>query len=199
MRIATYGAALILVAGMALAGCSVTVDGVAAPMRGATSSPPPAPAPTGDKFTDAKGRFGLAPPAGWTVDTSGAKGTAVVFLAPATADSAAEPFKANVNVLVVPSPADLPTTIAGARQELQGLTGYASTTDEVVTLQDGTPAHILGGTFVDPASGLALHNVQLFTVHRGAAIVATGTSPADAWGTYQAALETSLRSLTVAT
>lgn len=72
------------------------------------------------------------------------------------------------------------------------------TTDEAVVLRDGTPAHMLGGKFVD-AAGLTLHNVQLFTVHNGSAIVATGTSPTDAWDAYASAFDTSLRTLTVAT
>jgi hypothetical protein len=117
---------------------------------------------------------------------------------PQPAGSAASRFGANINVLVVQSPADLPSTIAGARHELRGLSGYTPTADEPVTLHDGTPAHILGGTFVDSASGLSLRNVQLFTVHGGTAIVATGTSPADTWGSYQTVFDTSLRSLTVA-
>ncbi|MEN3266165.1 hypothetical protein [Pseudonocardia sp.] len=199
MRIGTYVIALVLAAGTALAGCSVTVQGTAAPEPAAASAAPASgPAPSGDVFADTQGRFGLAPPAGWAVDTSGTKGTAVVFMEPQPAGSAAERFGANINVLVVQTPADLSATIAGARQELQGLSGYTSTADEAVTLHDGTPAHILGGTFVDSASRLSLRNVQLFTVHGGTAIVATGTSPADAWGSYGTVFDTSLRSLTVA-
>jgi hypothetical protein len=200
MRIGTYGIALVLAAGTALAGCSVSVQGTAAPEPAAAAAAPVSgPAPSGDVFADAQGRFGLAPPAGWAVDTSGAQGTAVVFMEPQPAGSAAERFGANINVLVAQSPADLPSTIAGARQELRGLRGYTPTADEAVTLHDGTPAHILGGTFVDSASGLSLRNVQLFTVHGGTAIVATGTSSADAWGSYETVFNTSLRSLTVRT
>jgi hypothetical protein len=193
------GLALVLVTGMALAACSTTVAGVAAPepASGSSSSAAPASARSGKPFDDAQGRFGLTPPAGWVIDDSGEQGTAVLFLEPRSAATEARGFSANINVLVVPSPADLPAAVAGARQELTSLDGYDSTTDESVVLRDGTPAHLLGGTFVDPGSGLALRNEQLFAVHDGSAIVATGTSLAESWGSYEPVLDTALRSLTV--
>lgn len=188
---------LVLVTGMALAACS-TVAGVAAPEQvSGSSSATPASAPSGKPFDDAQGRFGLTPPAGWVVDDSGDQGTAVLFLEPRSAGTETRGFSANINVLVVPSPADLPTAVAGARQELTGLDGYDSTTDESVVLPDGTPAHLLGGAFVDPGSGLVLRNEQLFAVHDGSAIVATGTALADSWESYEQVLDSALRSLTV--
>jgi hypothetical protein len=189
--------AVVLVTAMALAACSTTVAGVAAPERVSGSPSAPAPAPSGKPFDDAQGRFGLTPPAGWVLDNSGEQGTAVLFLEPRSAATETRGFSANINVLVVPSPADLPTAVAGARQELTSLDGYASTTDESVVLRDGTWAHLLGGTFVDPGSGLALRNEQLFAVHNGSAIVATGTSLAESWESYEPVLDTALRSLTV--
>jgi hypothetical protein len=192
------GLALVLVAGMALAACSTTIAGVAAPERASgSSSAAPANAPSGKPFDDAQGRFGLTPPPGWTADNSGEQGTAVVFLEPRSPGTEARGFSANINVLVVPSPADLPTAVAGARQELTSLDGYAATTDEAVVLRDGTPAHLLGGTFVDRGSGLSLRNEQLFAVHSGSAIVATGTSLSEAWESYEPVLDTALRSLKV--
>ena len=192
------GLALVLVTGMALAACSTTVAGVAAPERASGSSPAaPASAPSGTPFDDAQGRFGLTPPAGWVVDNSGDQGTAALFLEPRSAGTETRGFSANINVLVVPSPADLPAAVAGARQELTGLDGYDSTADESVVLRDGTPAHLLGGTFVDPGSGLALRNEQLFAVHNGSAIVVTGTALVDSWESYESVLDTALRSLTV--
>ncbi|HEY4421335.1 MAG TPA: hypothetical protein VGN22_17555 [Pseudonocardia sp.] len=192
------GLALVLVTGMALAACSTTVAGVAAPERVSGSpSAAPASAPSGKPFDDAQGRFGLTPPAGWVVDHSGEQATAALFLEPRSAATETRGFSANINVLVVPSPADLSDAVTGARQELTSLDGYASTIDESVVLRDGTPAHLLGGTFVDPGSGLALRNEQLFAMHDGSAIVATGTSLADYWESYEPVLDTALRSLTV--
>jgi hypothetical protein len=198
MRIATACIAL-LMAGVAVTGCTVQVQGTPAASPAALATPSPAPQPPGDVFADAQGRFGLVSPTGWTVDTSGAQGTAVIFLDPQLSTSIAGQFSANINVLLVQSGADLSTTVLGARRELRGLTGYTSTADEPVTLGDGTPAHLLGGSFSEPSTGLALRNVQLFTVHGGATVVVTGTSLQDVWSLYEQTFQTSLRSLTVAT
>ena len=203
MRIAAAWIALVAAA-VAVAGCTVQVPGTAVPDAASAPGPAapsqssaPAQAPPEGAFVDALGRFALVPPAGWTVDTSGAQGTSVVFLDPLPSTSIAGRFSANINVIVVPSGAELEATVVGARQELQGLTDYVQTSDESVTLTDGTPAHLLGGSFTDQATGLALRNVQLFTVYEGATLVATGTSLQDVWGAYEQTLQTSLRSLTV--
>ena len=119
-----------------------------------------------------------------------------MFLEPRSAVTAARRFSANINVRVAGSPGDLATTVAGARQELADLDGYASTAAAAVVLDDGTPAHMLGGTFADPGSGLSLRNEQLLTVHGGSAIVATGATLAESWESYEPLLDVSLRSLT---
>lgn len=130
MRIVTRGVGLVLAVGVALVGCSTGVDGVAPPDRAAVPtaapSPTPPPAPTGDVFADTRGRFGIAPPAGWSVDSGGARGTAVEFVDAGSAGPDAKRFSANITVLVVPSPADLADTVAGSRQELRGVDGYTS-------------------------------------------------------------------------
>jgi hypothetical protein len=204
MRIALACVGLV-VATLALAGCTVQVPGTASPSLASVAVPEsPSPTPLADppsnegRFTDAQGRFSLVPPTSWTADTSGAQGTAVVFLDPQPSSSVAGRFSSNINVLVVQSSADLSATVLGARQELLGLTAYASTVDEQVTLGDGTAAHMLGGSFTDPGTGLTLRNVQLFTVHSGMTLVATGTSLQDVWSAYEQTFQTSLRSLTVA-
>jgi hypothetical protein len=103
-------------------------------------------------------------------------------------------------VIVVPAVADLPGIVRGARQEVRALGDYRPMADEPVTLPDGTPAHLLGGTFRNPDTGLALRNVQLLAVRAGAeTVVVTGTALADEWDGYGPVFETSLRSLTVAT
>lgn len=190
-----------------LAGCTTTVPGVAAPDPAARAAPPaasvtaapwrPAPDPAGT-FVDPEGRFALVPPQGWSVDSSGLQGTAVVFIDPAATELAGGPFNATVNVFVSPAAADLPATVVGVRAELDGLTDYRPTTDEPVTLVDGTPAHLIGGTFAAPQSLIPLRNVQLFTVHDGSTIVVTGTSPVERWDAHGPVFDASLRTLTVA-
>lgn len=219
MRKAAAGIALVLAVGVGVGGCSISVAGtpsadpaaVAAPRTTASMTPtttltgPPTVAPTGalapgppaDIFADSRGRFRMVPPPSWTVDTSGTRGAAVVFLDPEPTPTASGPFTANINVIVVPASADLPATVVGARQELLGLNRYVSATDEPFTLRDGTPAHMLGGTFTDPGSGLDLRSLQLFTVVGASTIVVTGTALATTWDVHRVPFDTALRTLTV--
>lgn len=186
---------------LALAGCSAPVTGTPSAAPGPTgvgsAAPSVDPVPAGDRFSDAQGRFTIAPPKGWKADTSGTQRTAVVFVAPTPTRTATGSFSANINVLVVRSTADLPATVVGARKELRGLTGYTSTVDEDAVLFGGTPAHLLGGTFTDKGSGLPLRNLQLFAVQGGATTVVTGTAAAQGWDTYASVFDTALRTLTV--
>jgi hypothetical protein len=199
-----------LVALTVLVGCSATVDGVAYP-EPATAVPPapvptatatataaPAPAQPDDRFTDAGNRFRIAPPPGWSTDTSGVSGTAVVFRDPAAARAGDRAFSPNINVLVAPPRAELAVTLAAARQELRTLPGYTSTADEAAVLADGTPAHLLGGTFTDARSGTQLRNLQIYAVRGTSSVVATGTAPAPSWASSAGAIDAALRTLTVA-
>jgi hypothetical protein len=164
----------------------------------ATSAPPAPGQGAGAAFTDPRGRFDLAPPAGWQVDTSGAQGTAAVFLAPDPVDTAKGAFQPNVNVIVAASQgARLAELLDSTRNQLATLNAYRSTTDEDLTLADGAAAHLFGGTFTDQASGLELRNLQLFTVDESSVYVVTGTAPTSAWSTYERLLDGSLRSLTL--
>jgi hypothetical protein len=198
-RIAT----LLAVAALALAGCGEQT-GSAPPAAPAPAAVPavtsvPTTAPNADPFADAAGRFDLAPPTDWTVDTSGAQGTAAVFLSPDQVSTPQGPFQPNVNVIIAPSPgAQLDGLLDSTRTQLTTqLSGYKSTTDDAVTLTDGTAAHLFGGTFTDQASGLELRNLQLFTVDGASVYVVTGTAPTSAWSTYEPLLDASLRSLTL--
>jgi hypothetical protein len=198
IRSARVAAALVALAvPLATAGCAVPVAGTPRADPAAVARPAPAPRPPGPEFRDAGGRFGLVPPAGWTVDTSGRQSTAVVFVDPRPTEAAGERFRTNINVIVLPARADLPGTLAAAREEVRALSDYRSTADEPATLSDGSPAHVLGGTYVDPRSGLALRNVQLLAVHGAETVVVTGTTLAQAWPGRGPVLEASLRSLTV--
>lgn len=200
MRKVTVATVLALVLGAGLSGCTVIVPGTAAPAAGAASAPvaqaTSAPPPAG-LFDDPQGRFGLVPPSGWTVDTSGARGTAAVFLDPEPTTTSAGRFSANINVLVLPATAELAAAVSGARQELTALPGYRSVADEPFTLTDGTPGHKLGGTFDDQATGLPLRNLQVFAVDGERTTVVTGTSVADRWADYESTITESLQSLRV--
>jgi hypothetical protein len=198
MRKVATAAMLVLALGAA-SGCTVVVPGTPAPAPSALGEAPAPPAgPAAGTFSDAQGRFGLVPPTGWTVDTSGARGTAAAFLAPESTGTTIGAFTANINVIVLPSSGALSATVSGARHQLTALKGYREARDEPLVLSDGTPAHLLGGTFDDPASGFALRNLQLFTVDGRSTIVVTGTALAETWDVYEPVFTSSLSTLTVA-
>ncbi len=197
MRFVVVTAALVVLVSGALSGCTVSVAGNPVADAGALV---PAPVATQDplsgSFGDQAGRFGLVPPSGWVVDTSGASGTAALFLDPKPTASAAGEFTANINVLVLPTAAELPATVTDARQEVAAVRSYRPVQDEPFTLPDGSAGHLLGGRFDDPA-GFALRNVQLFTVHYGRTIVVTGTALAEAWDAYAPVFDSALHTVTV--
>lgn len=176
-----------------LGGCAVPVAGTARPAAGPAVGASAAAAGT---FDDPQGRFALVPPAGWVVDTSGASGTAALFLDPRPDPAPTGEFTANLNVLIVPTTTALPATVDAARQEVSSVRGYAGVEDAPVTLADGTQGHLLGGRFVD-RSGFALRNVQLFAVQGDRTIVVTGTALADSWDRYSAAFDSALHTVTV--
>ncbi|GAA5122816.1 hypothetical protein [Pseudonocardia adelaidensis] len=198
MGVRVIGIAAVLAGAVSTAGCTVAVSGVPAADPAAVARPTPAPRPPGAAFHDGLGRFDVVPPPGWTVDTSGAQKTAVIFADPLVSETPGGRFRANINVIVVPSTGDLPGILAGAREEVRALADYLPTADEPVTLPDGAPAHLLGGTYHDPGAGLALRNLQLMAVQGGAeTVVVTATALVDTWDGYGPVFETSLRSLTV--
>lgn len=199
MGIRTIGIAVALAGAVCSAGCTVVVSGAPAADPASLARPAPSTRPPGAAFRDALSRFDVVPPPGWTVDASGVQNTAVVFADPQVSDSPGGRFRANINVIIVPANSDLAGIVTGARQEVRALADYLPTADEPVTLPDGSPAHLLGGTYHDPETGLALRNVQLMALHGSTeTVVVTGTALVDTWDGYGPVFETSLRSLTVA-
>lgn len=187
-------------AALLLAGCTATVAGSPAAAPGpapTTAAAPPSPAPglLGTPYSDPQGRFTITPPKGWRAGTSGTAGIAALFSAPTRSGS----FTSGLSVYIVESALPLDVTVVGARAELPGLTGYASTTDEPVTLTDRTPAHLLGGTYRDLGRGLDLRNLQLFTVHAGKAFAVTATALGADWPELEPQLRAALVSVTFAT
>jgi hypothetical protein len=198
MGIRTVAVVAALGAAVSAAGCTVAVPGTPAADPAALARPAPSSRPPGTPFRDALNRFDVVPPPGWTVDTSGSENTAVVFADRQVSESAGGRFRANINVIVVPANTDLPGLVRGARDEVRALADYLPTADEPVTLPDGSAAHLLGGTYHDPGSGLALRNLQLMALHGGTeTVVVTATALVDTWDGYGPVFETSLRSLTV--
>jgi hypothetical protein len=193
MRFVVVTVAFVLLVGAGLSGCAAKVPGnpVAEPSLAATG-----PGAVPDGFVDPTGRFGLVPPAGWVVDTSGASGTAALFLAPRPTPSDAGGFTANINVLIVPRTGALPDVVADAQREMSSLASYRVLEDEPFPLADGHPGYLVGGRFDDP-TGYPLRNLQLFSVQDDRAVVVTGTALAPAWEEYGPVFEAVLRTVSV--
>jgi hypothetical protein len=190
MRFVAVTVVTVALLGGTSSGCTVAVAGNAVADRGAVATVPD---PRSGAFGDPEGRFGLVPPSGWVVDTSGASGTAALFLNPKPTPTAAGSFTANINVLIVPNAAELAATVRDAR--LTSVRGYLPVEDAPFVLADGSPGHLLGGRFSDPA-GFTLRNVQLFTVRGARTIVVTGTAPADTWDEYAPVFDSTLHTVT---
>lgn len=196
MRTVAVLGAIALVVG--LSGCSggeAPVPSVVAPTTPPAAAPSPAltpaPLPPGPAFRDDTGRFTIIPPEGWRNDATPADGVEVIFRAPG------DGFQPTLNVVVRDAPAELPGTVAGVRAELASAPGYQLAADDAAVLSDGTPAHVVEGTFPAPGSGQVVRSMQLFVVHSGRAVFVTGTAPAERWAEVRPVLEASVRSLTV--
>ena len=150
----------------------------------------------GASWDDPQGRFSLRPPDGWSIDTSD-DSLVVVFLAGETLSTPQGPFRANINIVAGPAVGGVEDLLDTSRTDLATLTDYQATLDEPITLSDGTPAHLFGGTFTDDATGFELQNLQVLAVANGQLVVVTGTSPTGAWSTYEAVLDRTLRTLTL--
>jgi hypothetical protein len=200
MRIVSAVAAAVVVALGALAGCTVDVPGSpradpAASAPTPTPSPIPTPPTIAPGFVDPQGRFGITPPSGWRTDTSGTSGTEVIFFSPSADTTDAGEFTPNINIVVGPVGADLEKTIEANRESLQTLPDYSSTEDLSFVLVDGTPAHILGGTFTQ--SGFKVRNVQLFASSNGTDMVVTGTALAETWDNWEGLFGQTFETFTV--
>jgi hypothetical protein len=199
MRIASAVAAVVFALGT-LAGCTVDVPGSAhADPVASAPTPTPSPIPTAPAlapgFVDPQGRYGITPPSGWRTDTSGTSGTEVIFFSPTADTTDAGEFRPNINIVVGPGGADLEQTIEANRESLQTRPDYASTEDLSFVLVDGTPAHILGGTFTQ--SGFEVRNVQLFTSSNGTDMVVTGTALAENWDNWEGLFGQTFETFTV--
>jgi hypothetical protein len=177
---------LVLLGALGTAGCSVAVAG----------TPGFAAAPAGEPYRDPAGRFALALPPGWRPDPTH-PGPGVVFLdASAVADPLARLTSPAIEVRVLDWPGDLGrATLTFRPQPPPGTTGPV---DEPLTLPDGTPAHLFGGTVADALGpGFDRRELQVLAVAGGRLVVVTARGETGEWEGYGTAVfDAALRSLT---
>lgn len=144
----------------------------------------------GQRYVDSQVGFSIVPPADWQTQPNPAANPVVTFLRTPT-----DP-EGPVTIIVAVAGTDegLDENLAAARVQLpQVLSNYQSLTDENTQLADGTPAHLLGGSYTQ--RGTELRNLQLVAVIDGTSYVATATAPSASFDDYRDVVHSSLLTL----
>lgn len=168
-----------------LAGLLVVSSCTAAPEPADKATDQPGPAATaGQRYADSQVGFSIVPPARWRAQPSPGANPVVTFFEPSPDDSGGAPVLANLVVVVTGTDEGLDANLSAARQQLPGaLPNYQPATDERTQLSDGTPAHLLGGTYLQ--RGVELRNLQLVVVADNSCYVATATTSAARFDSYR--------------
>lgn len=116
-RVAAVGAAALV--GLLTLACTSQIAGTAEPGAGVETTTTASAAPTTSAAPGllepqpfAGAGFTIQPPAGWTVDRSGALGADVIFRSPRPDPIATGSFAANINVLSPPASGSLDAVVA---------------------------------------------------------------------------------------
>jgi hypothetical protein len=191
-------AVVIAVGLVGAAGCSS--GNASAPSTPTPSAAPPAAAPStplAAAYHSPDG-YSISPPADWILHpTDGQDGLSVLFGAPTVDKAAPKPFVDNLNVVITATPENLDSLVSETKQKYPSvLKNYKVVTDQPITLPNGQPAHLLGGTSDDERSG-SLENIQLILVSAGKEYTITFTSPAASFDSYHDLIQASLASFTL--
>jgi hypothetical protein len=176
-RMAQLMVAVVAVAG--LAGCSS--EAPPAPAAAPPSSAAPAPAAPASGLVGATYKspdgYSISPPAGWReFQLEKTSGISSAFAATQRDPGLAQPFAANLNVVITPETRPLAEVIAQTKAQYPTvLRNYKVVIDQPAG-DASQPAHILGGTYDDQRG--QLQNVQLVTLKDGKQYTVTYTSSA---------------------
>ncbi len=137
-------------------------------------------------YVNPSNRFSLNPPSGWTVDSSGVYGTAVVFYGPTDTG-----FRVNMNVIVESTSLTLSAYVSASKSQLSAsLTNYNLVSEGPTTL-GGIDAYELVGTFTQ--GSFNIKNKQDFLVQNQKAYVITSTALQSNYDTYQPVFDESVQ------
>src|SRR6266568_3893191 len=141
-------------------------------------------------YVNSSNRFSLNPPSGWTVDSSGVYGTAVVFYGPTDTG-----FRVNMNVIVESTSLTLNAYVSASKSQLSAsLTNYNLVSEGPTTI-GGIDAYELVGTFTQ--GSFNIKNKQDFLVQNQKAYVITSTALQSNYGTYQPVFDESVQTFTL--
>jgi len=137
-------------------------------------------------YVNSNNRFSINPPSGWTVDSSGAYGTAVVFYGPTDTG-----FRVNMNVIVESTSLTLSAYVSAAKTQLsQGLTNYYLVSEGPKTI-GGVDAYELVNTFTQGAFNIK--DKQTILVQNQKGYVITSTALQSNYDTYQPVFDESVQ------
>jgi photosystem II reaction center protein PsbP len=137
-------------------------------------------------YVNSNNQFSINPPSGWTVDSSGAYGTTVVFYGPTDTS-----FRINMNVVVESTSLTLSAYVSASKTQLYAtLTSYNIVSEGAKTI-GGIDGYELVGTFTQ--GSFNIENKQDFLVQNQKAYVITSTALQSNYNTYQPGFEESVQ------
>ena len=143
-------------------------------------------------YVDSRNLFSINPPSGWTIDSSGAYGTAVILYGPNESS-----FRINMDVIVRFTSLSLSDYVAASKTQLStGLTNY-HLVSEKSTIIGGIAADELVNNFTQGA--FSLKDQQDYLVQNGRAYIITSTAVQTDYSTYQPSFAESVQTFQVTT
>lgn len=135
-------------------------------------------------YVDSNNQFSINPPSGWTVDSSGAYGTAVILYGPVDSN-----FRINMNILVQATTMSLSAYVSSAKSQLAAsLTNYALVSEGSTTI-GGVAAYQLVNTFTQGSYNIK--DSQYILVQNQKAYIITSTALQSNYATYQPSFDES--------
>lgn len=137
-------------------------------------------------YVDSNNQFSINPPSGWTVDSSGAYGTAVILYGPVDSN-----FRINMNILVQATTMSLSAYVSSAKSQLAAsLTNYALVSEGSTTI-GGVAAYQLVNTFTQGSYNIK--DSQYILVQNQKAYIITSTALQSNYATYQPSFDESVQ------
>lgn len=137
-------------------------------------------------YVDSKNQFSINSPSGWTVDSSGSFGTAVILYGPTDLN-----FRINMNVVVQATSLSLSDYVSASKSQLAtGLTNYQLVSEGPTTI-GGVAAYELVNTFTQ--GSYSIKDKQDLLVQNQKAYVITSTALQTNYATYQPSFDESVQ------
>lgn len=144
-------------------------------------------------YVDSTTQFSINPPSGWTVDSSGSYGTAVILYGPTDSN-----FRINMNIIVQATTLSLSDYVAANKQQLQSSLANYQLVSEVSIMIGGVTADQLVNKFTEVSYG-GIEDKQDIMVQNQKAYVITSTALQTNYATYQPSFDESVQTFKLTT